>query len=173
MMRCVTCALLISAVGLFASHAKELPVISVTSKPTGRLIAAVPRWDLFSDGSVAIRTYDGSRRTKRIDSAKVAALLKKLENLGFYRISSKSVEASVEKFTTKTVRTPQGASAEVERVIVTDCDLSTISVRHGGKLHTVRYYAVEEMAEYYPKATDLNILKKSLSEFYKIVGNDS
>jgi hypothetical protein len=100
---------LISAVGLCVSYAKELPVISVTSKPTGRLIAAVPRWDLYSNGSVAIRRYDGTRRTKRVDSAKVAALLQKLEKLGFYRITSKSVEASVEKFTTKTVRTPQGA----------------------------------------------------------------
>jgi hypothetical protein len=164
---------LIFAVGLCASHAKELLVISVTSKPTGRLIAAVPKWDLYSDGSVAIRRYDGARRTKRIDSAKVAALIKKLEKLGFYRITSKSVEASVEKFTTKTVRTSQGATAEVERVVITDCDLSTMSVRRAGKLHTVTYYAVEQMAEYYPKASDLNILKKSLSEFYKIVDDNS
>lgn len=173
MMRRFTCLLLISAAGVFASHAKELPVISVTSKPTGRLITAVPRWDLYSDGSVSIRRYDGARRAKSIDAVKVAALLKKLEKLGFYRITSESVEASIEKFTTRTTRTSQGVAAEVERIVITDCDLSTISVRRAGRLHTVTYYAVDEMAEHYPKATDLNILKKSLSEFYKTVGDDS
>jgi len=29
------------------------------------------------------------------------------------------------------------------------------------------------MAEHYPKAADLGILKKALSEFYKTVGDDS
>ena len=148
-------------------------MITVTSKPTGRLITAVPRWELYSNGSVSIRLYDGARRTKTIDSAKIAALLKKLDKLGFYRITSQSVEASIDKFTPKTIRTSQGVAAEVERVVVTDCDLSTISVRRAGKPHTVTFYAVEEMAKHYPKATDLNILKKSLAEFYRAVGDDS
>jgi hypothetical protein len=173
MTRRFTYVLLISAASLFASHAKELPVITVTSKPTGRLITSVPQWELYSDGSVSIRRYDGTKRRKSIDPANVATLLKKLDKLGLYRITSQSVEASIEKFTTKTTRASQGAAAEVERIVITDCNLSTISVRHAGKPHTVTYYAVEEMAEHYPKATDLVILKKALSEFYKTVGDDA
>jgi hypothetical protein len=172
-MRRVTYALLISAASVLASHAKELPVITVTSKPTGRLISAVPKWELYSDGTVSIRRYDGTKRTKRIAQAKVEALLRRLDKLGFYRITNQSVDASINKFTTKMTRTSQGATAEVERIVITDCDLSTIAVRRAGKRHTVTYYAVEEMAEHYPKAADLGILKKALSEFYKTVGDDS
>jgi len=172
-MRRISCALLISAASVLASHAKEPPVITVTSKPTGRLISAVPKWELYSDGAVSIRRYDGTKRTKRIAQAKVEAFLKKLDKLGFYRITNQSVDASIDKFTTKMTRTSHGVTAEVERVVITDCDLSTIAVRRAGKQHTVAYYAVEEMAGHYPKATDLGILKKALSEFYKTVGDDS
>ena len=100
-MRRVTYALLISAASVFASHAKEPPVVTVTSKPTGRSISAVPKWELYSDGTVSIRRYDGTKRTKRIAQAKVEALLKKLDKLGFYRITNQSVDASIDKFTTK------------------------------------------------------------------------
>jgi hypothetical protein len=172
-MRHVTYTLLISAASVFATHAKDLPAITVTSKPTGRLISAVPKWELYSDGAVSIRKYDGTKRTKRIAPAKVEALLKKVDKLGFYRITNQSVEASIGKFTTKMTRTSEGATAEVERIVITDCDLSTISVRRAGKRHTVTYYAVEEMAEHYPKAADLGILKKALSEFYKTIGDGS
>jgi hypothetical protein len=172
-MRRLTYVFLISLTTVFASHAKELPVITVTSKPTGRLISAVPRWEMYSDGAVSIRRYDGTKRTKHIALAKVEALLRKLDELGFYRITKQSVDASIDKSTTKMTRTSQGATAEVERIVITDQELSTISVRHGGKRHTVSYYAVEEMAEHYPKAADLGILKKALSEFYKTVGDDS
>src|ERR1044072_810717 len=125
-MRRITYALLISAASVLASHAKEPPVITVTSKPTGRLISAVPKWELYSDGTVSIRRYDGTKRTKRIAQAKVEALLKKLDNLGFYCITNQSVDASIDKFTTKMTRTSHGVTAEVERVVITDCDLSTI-----------------------------------------------
>jgi hypothetical protein len=172
-MRRLTYSLLISLTTVFAGHVKEVPVITVTSKPTGRLISAVPEWELYSDGAVSIRRYDGTRRTKHIAPAKVEALLRKLDKLGFYRITNKSVDASIDKFTTKMTRTSQGATAEVERIVITDCDLSSISVRHAGKRHAVTYYAVDEMAEHYPKAADLGILKKALSEFYKTVGDDS
>src|SRR5919197_5597410 len=137
--------LLISLTTVFASHAKELPVITVTSKPTGRLISAVPRWQLYSDGAISIRRYDGTKRTKRIAPAKVEALLRKLDKLGFYRITKQSVDASIDKFTTKITRTSPGPTAEVERIVITDQELSTISVRHAGKAHTVSYYAVEAM----------------------------
>src|SRR6266567_2955002 len=143
MIRRFTYVLLISAASLCATHAKEIPVITVTSKLTGRLITSVPRWELYSDGSVSIRRYDGTKRRKRIDPTNVATLLEKLDKLGFYRITSQSVEASIEKFTTKTTRTSQGATAEVERIVITDCNLSTISVRRAATPHTVTYYAVE------------------------------
>ena len=136
-MRRITYALLISAASVLASHAKEPPVITVTSKPTGRLISAVPKWELYSDGTVSIRRYDGTKRTKRIAQAKVEAFLKKLDKLGFYRITNQSVDASIDKFTTKMTRTSHGVTAEVERVVITDCDLSTIAVRRAGKQHTV------------------------------------
>lgn len=148
-------------------------MITVTSKPTGRLISAVPRWEVYSDGAVSIRRSDGTKRTKRIAPAKVEALLRKLDKLGFYRITKQSVDASIDKLTTKMTRTSQGATAEVERIVITDQELSTISVRRDSKRHTVSYYAVEEMAEHYPKAADLGILKNALSEFYKTVGDDS
>jgi hypothetical protein len=68
---------------------------------------------LYSDGSVSIHRYDGTKRKKSIDPAKVATLLKKLDKLGFYRITSQSVEASIEKFTTKTTRTSRFISIYV------------------------------------------------------------
>ena len=165
--------LVISATTIFAAAAnpaKERPVIRVTSEPTGRNWFTA-KWELCPNGLVLIRGYDGTKRTKVIGPAKVTALLSKLERLGFYRITSRSVEESIEKFTTRVRETPKGVSAEVERLVISDCDVSTISVRRDAKTHTITFYAVEEMAEHYPKAADLKILKKALSEVYKTAGD--
>jgi hypothetical protein len=104
---------------------------------------------------------------------RVSALLTKLERLGFYRITDQTVQASIEKLTTKTTVTAHGQQAEGERVVITDCDLSTISVRRGPKSHTVTFYAVDETAKEFPKAGDLNVLKKAIDEVYKALGEKS
>ena len=149
-----------------ASPAKRSPLIRVTSEPTGRLWATFTV-NLHADGYVSVQDYDGTKRTKNIGIAKVGALLNRLEKLGFYRITNESVDNSIQKVTTKTA---QGAPAEVERLLITDCDTSTISVRRGAGTHIVKFYGVEQMAEHYPKAADLQILRKALSEVYKAVG---
>jgi hypothetical protein len=52
----------------------------------------------------------------------------------------------------------------------TDCDTATVTVQQDARVHTFSCYAVEEMAEHYPRAADLNILKKTIAEVYKAVG---
>ena len=54
--------------------------------------------------------------------------------------------------------------------LITDLVMTTVSVRRDRRVHTVSCYGVEEFAEHYPRATDLNILKNTIAEVYSAVG---
>jgi hypothetical protein len=163
------------ATSLFGAidHTKEGPVVRVTAKPTGRAVVSVPTVELYSDGFVSIHNYDGTKRTKMVGPKRVSALLVKFEKLGFYRVTARTVEASIEKAAYARIRTTRAGTAEVKKIVITDCDISTISVRHGAKTHSITFYAVGEMAEEYPKATDLIILRKAITAVYDTVNAKS
>jgi hypothetical protein len=138
-------------------HAKEHPVVRITRKPTGILYSALPTIELYPDGFVWIQRSDGTTLTRTIGVARLSMLLKKLDRLGFYRITTRSVDASIQQ-PRKITKTPNGVEAAM------------VTVQQDAKVHTVSCYAVEEMAEHYPRASDLNILKKTIAEVYKAVG---
>jgi hypothetical protein len=102
--------------------------------------------------------------TKRISAAALSKLLEKLDKLGFYRITSSSVKASMRQ-NPKITQTPDGrVEVTAEALIITDLATTTISVRRGGRVHTVSCYGVVQFAEHYPRAMDLNILKNTIGE---------
>ena len=152
-----------------AGTRREQPVVRITRKPTGILYSALPTIELYRDGSVWIQRSDGTTVTRTIGVARLSMVLKKLDKLGFYHITTHSVDASMQQ-PPKITKTPNGIEATTERFIITDCDTTTVTVRQDARVHTVSCYAVEEMAEHYPRATDLNILKKTIAEVYKAVG---
>lgn len=165
-------------VGVFAirgmaaasQHAGEQPVIRITQKPTGILYSALPTIKIYRDGRVWNQRSDGSTLNKRIDAVTLSKLLQRLDKLGFYRITSSSVKASMRQ-PPKITKKPDGQiEVSTEALVITDLSTSTISVRRDGHLHTVSCYGVEEFAEHYPQATDLNILKNAIAEVYSAVG---
>ena len=146
---------------------KERPTIRL-AWTAGPADDAAPIIDLGSTTSAALYRYSAAMRqrsTKAIDPAGVSRLLSRLSKIGFYRITEQSVDASIDKVSIRT--TKDGATAG--RIFVTDCATATLSVRDRERTHRVSYYAVEEMAKYYPKATDLSILKKAIDEVLKAV----
>jgi hypothetical protein len=159
------------ATSLFGAidHTKEGLVVRVTAKPTGREVVSVPTVELYSNGFVSIRNYDGTKRTKMVDPKRVSALLAKFQKLGFYRVTAQTVQASIEQAANPRIGTRRTGTAEVKKIVITDCDISTISVRRGAKVHTITFYAVDEMAKEYPKATDLNIVRKAITAVYDTV----
>jgi hypothetical protein len=153
-----------------SQHRGDQAVIRVTCKPTGILYSALPTIKVYPDGRVWIQRSDGSTLTKRIDTVTLSGLLQKLDKLGFYSITSSSVKASMRQ-PPKITKTPDGrVEVSTEALVITDLATSTISVRRDGRIHTVSCYGVEEFAEHYPRAADLNILKNTIAAVYSAVG---
>ena len=84
------------------SSAKERSVVSVSSEPTGLTVKSqrsgkkiIPGIDIYSDGTVLLRRYDGSEATKHIDKTAVETLLQSLNRTRFYKITEDSFNTEV------------------------------------------------------------------------------
>ena len=160
----------ISAMAAASQHRGDQAVIRVTRKPTGILYSALPAIKVYPDGRVWIQRSDGNTVTRRLATVTLSGLLQKLDKLGFYGITSSTVKASMRE-PPKITKTSDGrVEVSTEAVVITDLATTTISVRRDGRVHTVSCYGVEEFAEHYPRATDLNILKNTIAEVYSAVG---
>jgi hypothetical protein len=162
-------AVAISA-GLFAlsSDAKEQPVISAFSEPTGLTVESqktgkkiIPGIDIYSDGTVAVRRYDGSEAPKHIDLGAVRRLAASLARTNFYKVTEDSFDAEL-------ARAEKGGVTE--RIVITDCPVWGLRTRVGGITHSTKYYALWEMAEHYPKNQQLKTLKDAILQVYAAVG---
>ena len=120
------------AASLFApvGVAKEQPVVSVSSEPTGLTVESqkdgkklIPGIDIYSDGSVAIRRYDGSEATKQIDAGAVHRLLAALARTNFYKVTEDS-------FHSELASADKGGTTE--RVVITDCPVWSLRTQVGG-----------------------------------------
>ena len=73
-----------------SSAAKDRPVVSISSEPTGLTVHSktgekiVPGIDIYPDGLVLIRRYDGSEARKHIDRLRIDRLLRSLARTRFY-----------------------------------------------------------------------------------------
>jgi hypothetical protein len=110
--------------------AKERSVVSVSSEPTGLTVKSqrsgkkmIPGIDIYSDGTVLVRRYDGSEATKHIDRTAVETLLQSLERTRFDKITEDSFNAEVDS---------SHRPGEVERIVITDCPVWTVRTRHAG-----------------------------------------
>ena len=146
-------------------HAKEPPVISVAYLTSARrFFSAVtekqitPGIDIYSDGLVSIRRFDGTEQTKYIKAEHVQPLVDSLEKTKFYEISEDSFRAAVNK------SRADGAS---ERISITDLATTKISVRTGRTMHTTEFNGINEYAKEYPKIQQLKILRRAISMVYK------
>jgi hypothetical protein len=167
-MRLVAAAELAAMLLAVSAPAKERPVVSVSSEPTGLTVKSqksgkkiVPGIDIYSDGRVIVRRYDGSEASKHIDKTAVETLLQSLDSLRFYKISEKSFDAEVNK------SNPPG---EVERIVITDCPIWRIRTRDAGVIHSTKFYGLWEMAKYYPNIKELETLKDAILMVYLAVG---
>jgi hypothetical protein len=156
--------------GLFAlsSDAKEQPVISAFSEPTGLTVESqktgkkiIPGIDIYPDGTVAVRRYDGSEATKHIDPKAVRRLAASLACTNFYKITEDSFEAEL-------ARAEKGGVTE--RIVITDCPIWGLRTRVGGVTRSTKYNALWEMAEHYPKNQQLKTLKDAILQVYAAVG---
>jgi hypothetical protein len=150
------------------SCAKEGSVVSVSSEPTGLTVKSqksgrkiIPGIDIYSDGRVLVRRYDGSEATKHIDRTAVETLLRSLDDTRFYKITEDSFNTEVNK------ANPPG---EVERIVVTDCPVWRIRTRNAGVTHSTKFYGLWEMAEHYPNIEQLKTLKGAILMVYSAVG---
>jgi hypothetical protein len=167
-MRLVVIAGVLPVLLAVTSPAKERPVVSVSSKPTGLTIKSqksvkkmIPGIDIYSDGTVLVRRYDGSEATKHIDSTAVETLLQSLDQTRFYKITKKSFNAELDS---------SHRPGEVERIIITDCPIWTIRTRHAGITRSTKFYGLWEMAEHYPHIKQLKTLKDAFLAVYSAVG---
>jgi hypothetical protein len=156
--------------GLFAisCDAKDQPVISASSEPTGLAVESqktgkiiIPGIDIYSDGMVAVRRYDGSEATKHIDPDAVRRLAASLARTNFYKVTEDSFEAEL-------ARAEKGGVTE--RTVITDCPTWGLRTSVGGVTRSTKYYALWEMAERYPKNQQLKTLKKAILQVYAAVG---
>jgi hypothetical protein len=156
--------------GLFtlSSDAKEQPVISASSEPTGLTVESqktgkkiIPGIDIYSDGTVAVRRYDGSEATKHIDPEAVRRLAASLARTNFYQVTEDSFDAELARAQKDGV---------TERVVVTDCPIWGLRTRVGRVTRSTKYYALWEMAEHYPKNQQLKTLKNAILQVYEAVG---
>jgi hypothetical protein len=156
--------------GLFAlsSDAKEQPVITASSEPTGLTVESqkagkkiIPGIDIYSDGTVAVRRYDGSEATKHIDPEAVRRLAASLARTNFYKVTEDSFDAEL-------ARGEKGGVTE--RIVITDCPVWGLRTRVGGITRSTKYYALWEMAEHYPKNRQLKTLKDAILQVYAAVG---
>jgi hypothetical protein len=167
-MRLVAAAELAAMLLAVSAAAKERPVVSVSSEPTGLTVKSqksgkkiIPGIDIYSDGTVIVRRYDGSEATKHIDKTAVETLLQSLDTTRFYTISEKPFNSEVNK---------SNPSGEVERMVVTDCPIWRIRTRDAGGTHSTKFYGLWEMAEYYPNIKALKTLKDAILMVYSAVG---
>ncbi len=158
------------AASLFApvGVAKEQPVVSVSSEPTGLTVESqkdgkklIPGIDIYSDGSVAIRRYDGSEATKQIDAGAVHRLLAALARTNFYKVTEDS-------FHSELASADKGGTTE--RVVITDCPVWSLRTQVGGRTRSTKFYALWEMVEHYPKNRQLKTLQDAILMVYAAVG---
>jgi len=164
----------LDAVGLTAmllaasTPVKERLVVRVSSEPTGLTVKSqksgkkiIPGVDIYSDGTVIVRRYDGSEGIKHIDKRAVETLLKSLDSTRFYKVTEESFDAEVNK------SNPPG---EIERIVVTDCPVWRIRTRNAGVTHSTKFYGLWEMAEHYPNIEQLKVLKDAILMVYSAAG---
>jgi hypothetical protein len=165
---------LVDAVGLTtmllvaSTPATERLVVRVSSEPTGLTVKSqksgkkiIPGVDIYSDGKVIVRRYDGSEATKHIDKPAIEKLLRSLDSTKFYKVTEESFDGEVNK------SNPPG---EVERIVVTDSVVWCIRTRNAGVTHSTKFYGLWEMAEHYPNIEQLKTLKDAILMVYSAVG---
>jgi hypothetical protein len=166
-MRQIAIAVLSISLLSVTAEANQQPVVSVSSEPTGLTVESkagkkiIPGIDVYADGFVAIRRYNGSEATKRLDKKAVDALLESLERTRFYKVSEDSFNAEVDK---------SHRPGEAERIFITDCPFWTLRIRHGGVTRSTKFYGLWDMAEHYPKSKQLKTLKEAFLMAYSAVG---
>jgi hypothetical protein len=167
MRHAITAALLLPLSAL-SSLAREQPVISASSEPMGLTVESqktrkemIPGIDIFSDGRVSVRRYDGYEATKHIDPEVVRRLAASLMRTRFYKVTEDSFEAELARAQKDGV---------TERTVITDCPVWGLRVRLGGVTRSTKYYALWEMAEHYPKNRQLKTLKDAILQVYAAVG---
>jgi hypothetical protein len=150
------------------SPGKEGSIVSVSSEPTGLTVKSqrsgkkiIPGIDIYSDGTVLVRRYDGSEASKHIDRTAVETLLRSLDRTRFYKISEDSFNTEVDS---------SHRPGEVERIVITDCPIWTIRTRNGGVTRSTKFYGLWEMAEHYPNIKQLKTLKDAFLMVYSAVG---
>ena len=153
-----------------ASSATERSVVSVSSEPTGLTVTSqrsgkkiIPGIDIYSDGTVLIRRYDGSEASKHIDKTAVETLLQSLNRTGFYKITEDSFNTEINS------SHPPG---EAERIVITDCPVWTIHTRNAGVTRSTKFYGLWEMGEHYPQIKQLKTLKNAFLMVYSAVGEE-
>src|SRR5258707_5167007 len=152
-MRIVVIAGFVAILVAATSSAEERSVASVSSEPTGLTVKSqksgkkiIPGIDIYSDGTVLIRRYDGSEATKHIDKTAVETLLQSLIRTRFYKITEDSFNTEVNS------SHPPG---EVERIVITDCPIWTIRTRNADVTRLTKFYDLRQMAEHYPHIKQL------------------
>jgi hypothetical protein len=167
-MRHVLALSLAASLLALTSTAKEQPVVSVSSEPTGLTVKSqrsgkkiIPGIDIHSDGTVLVRRYDGSEASKHIDRTAVETLLRSLDRTRFYKISEDSFNTEVDS---------SHRPGEVERIVITDCPIWTIRTRNGGVTRSTKFYGLWEMTEHYPNIKQLKTLKDAFLMVYSAVG---
>jgi hypothetical protein len=152
------------------SSAKERSVVSVSSEPTGLTVKSqrsgkkiIPGIDIYSDGTVLIRRYDGSEATKHIDASAIETLLQSLNRTRFYKITENSFNTEVNS------SQPPG---EADRIVITDCPIWTIRTRNAGVTRSTKFYGLWEMAEHYPHVKQLKTLKDAFLMVYSAVAEE-
>jgi hypothetical protein len=148
-MRFVVLAAFAAMLLAVTSPAKEGSLVSVSSKPTGLTVKSqrtgkkiIPGIDIYSDGTVLVRRYDGSEASKHIDRTAIETLLRSLDRTRFYKITEDSFNTEVDS---------SHRPGEVERIVITDCPIWTIRTRNGGVTHSTKFYGLWEIAEHYPQ----------------------
>jgi hypothetical protein len=151
----------------WSSSAKEAPVVSLSSEPTGLTVKSksgkkiVPGIDIYSDGAVAVRRYDGSEARKGIDTSALETLLDRLERTRFYNITEDSFDAEFDAS-----RRP----GEWSKMFITDCPIWTLQIRQAGRTRSTKFYGLWDLAEHYPRSKELKRLKNAFMMVYSAVG---
>ena len=167
-MRHVIAAALSVGLCALSSDAKEQPIISASSEPTGLTVESqktgkkiIPGIDMYSDGRVAIRRYDGSEATKHIDPEAVRHLAASVARTKFYEITEDSFNAEL-------ARAEKGGVTE--RIVITDCPIWGLRTHINGVTRSTKYYGLWEMSEHYPRNRQLKTLKDAILQVYAAVG---
>lgn len=167
-MRHTAIAIVAASLLTITSAAARGSIVSVSSEPTGLTVESrktgkkmIPGIDIYSDGAVAVRRYDGSEATKYIDIRAVDQLLRSLERSNFYKVTEDSFHAEVDA---------SQRPGTTERIIITDCPIWTIRVRQGHATHSTTFYGLWEMSEHYRRSKQLKLLKDAILKVYAAVG---